>query len=122
MTGVQTCALPLSRDWLDGLRRAVPEIAGIIDQNIEFNGELMVHSIFADLFPWIEQPSDLQEADSMKRFLEYLEESYGSGSRYIDNAIDVSFIEDLGHSSPLISRLGPKLSDSARRIYPEILK
>lgn len=83
--------------FVSRLTSRVPESSTTVREHLdEQEGELLLHLLVADLrrlaLAWFEDGS----TDALRRLLEVLETALRDGDEYVDNAIAVSFVEDLG--------------------------
>lgn len=93
--------MPLTAsEFVASLSAQVPETAATINEHLADNGELLLHVLVGDLrllaIDWFRT----DQTDALRRLLSDLEQGVGHGDERVENAIAVSFVEDMGWWEP----------------------
>ena len=96
--GVSLRPVPLTRaTFVVGLLNAVPEVRGIVTENTDdLDGDVLLHLLVADLrrltlAAWVRRDEGLTA-----RCLLFLDDALRDGDDDVQNAVAVSFVEDIG--------------------------
>lgn len=109
-----------SPEFVSRLRSGVPECSTTLREHLdEQEGELLLHLLVADLrrlaLAWFEEG----RTDALARLLDVLNTALREGDEYVENAIAVSFVEDLGwweaDMQPFITTLRGELANEVER-------
>ncbi len=115
-----------TREFIQQLLEAVPELHPVIDDHVSFNEELLPYVVFGDITRWIIElhrsstasaPSDSQSDEILERILAFLEHAYASNATdpQVRNLIGVSFLEELDQAGVDYPRLKDRLGPHLRR-------
>ena len=101
--------MPTSRELLArSLAFGIPGLARLLDDHIEYFGELLPHIFIADVVRWAEERASI-EPEASCALAEQLDRAYEWGDSEVVELIVVSFVENLADDSPIVPYLGPLL-------------
>lgn len=92
-----------SQAFVGELSSAVPESQELIAEHLEFNEELLLHLLIADLRRMALAMFEQDEVDPLQRLLAVLDRSLTEGDDFVSDAVAVSFVEDTGWWDPEMS-------------------
>lgn len=107
-------------EFVARLSSGVPESSTTVREHLDEQGsELLLHLLVADLrrvaLAWFEEG----RTDALNRLLGVLATALREGDEYVENAIAVSFVEDLGwweaDMQPFITTLPDELANEVER-------
>lgn len=82
-------------DFLSDLALDVPDLGPIVAEHLDDNdGELLPHLLLSDIRQWCLEHVATDPA-TVQRVVDGLDRAVGSGDEAIENAVAVSFVEDL---------------------------
>jgi hypothetical protein len=101
-------------DFLPRLAADVPVLGPILEEHLEDNdGELLAHLLLSDIRRWCLEHVTTDPA-TVQQVADGLEHALGSGDEVVENALAVSFVEDLmadgAAGAAVIAMLGPGMS------------
>lgn len=108
-------------EFVSRLTSRVPESSTTLREHLaEQEGELLLHLLVADLrrlaLAWFEEGN----TEALARLLDVLDTALREGDEYVENAIAVSFVEDLGwwepDMQPFITTLPGELANEVERL------
>ena len=104
----------ITRDgFLAALNNAIPESAGIVEEHLYDNDELLLHLLMSDLLRMTVDAFQAGQVEVTDRLLLFIDGCLGDGDGDIVNAVMVSFVEDFGaypgESDALLDRWPPAL-------------
>lgn len=82
-------------EFASGLVRAVPELEPMLTEHLEYYEELLLHLLMSDIREDCVSRYRSGGDDRLDRTLAYLDVALRDGDEFVENAIAVSFIEDL---------------------------
>ena len=83
--------------FVAGLLDAVPETKNIVKEHADdFDGDVLLHLLVADLRRFCLDAWQSNSSDALARCLNYLDLALRTGDDQVQNAIAVSFVEDMG--------------------------
>jgi len=105
-----------------------PGLKPLLDEHIKDNfGELLPTLFFGDLTRYImallerAQWGELMPRRELKDLLQYLEDSYASGDKNVQDLVALGFLENLPNpgedGASIRNMLGPKLQTALRDLY-----
>jgi hypothetical protein len=100
-------------DFVDELKRAVPESDDLVAEHLADNGELLLHLLMSDLLRMTVSTFHEGQPAVAARLLTFVDRCLREGDDDVANAVCVSFIEDFGahagESEALLNRWPPAL-------------
>jgi hypothetical protein len=78
------------------LLERVPEANDVVDDHFEAFGELLLHLLVADLLRSATGFYHSGQLEELQRLLAFMDDCLDKGDAYVENAIQVSFIENVG--------------------------
>lgn len=108
-------------EFVTSLTAEVPETTDTINEHLaDQEGELLLHLLTGDLrllaIDWFRTG----RTDALERLLSVLERGLRKGDEYVENAVAVSFVEDLGwwepELRPFIETLPGELANEIERL------
>lgn len=96
-----------------------PEYKDLLDDTVNWddNENLMEHLFLGDVVIQTSAAYRRDPADArIQIMLDDLDLDYARGEEWLQNAIAVSFVENLGRRSPILGCLGPELRQVAREM------
>lgn len=101
------------------LRTVVPEFGPMIDEHVAFYGDVLLHVLFGDLTRFVLELGVNGASDTEQRCLDFLDHALQHGDDAVRNAIQVSFVENVGPWDPsaadFIARWPAALREEAHR-------
>lgn len=87
-------------DFVEQLKRDVPEVQPLILEHLDDNDEILLHLLTADLRRHAMEAFDAGRSPELFRLLAVLNAALIEGADDVQNAIAVSFVEDTGWWDP----------------------
>jgi hypothetical protein len=76
---------------------SLPEASAVVAEHLDDQeGELLLHLLVADLRRLLLDAWQRQDQDVLHRGLTFLDAALTTGDEYVNNAVAVSFVEDIG--------------------------
>jgi hypothetical protein len=95
------CVTKTAQGFVDEVVSTVPEAAPVVDENFrDYDGELLLHLLVADLRRFAIAAFDAGDFGTSRRLLTVVDQALADGDEALDNAICVSFVEDVGWWDP----------------------
>jgi hypothetical protein len=108
--------------WIKDLVADFPGLGPLYAEHVNYFGVLLPHLLFGDVVRWIVELYEAGEVETVKAFLDRLEQDYPSLDTGSRNVVEVSFVEDLPASgqagSEIALWLGPALREEYLRAHP----
>ena|SRR5438105_2604476 len=83
--------------FVEQLLREVPEAAGVVSEHMsDYDGELLLHLLMADLLRFTVQAFHTGQSDVVMRALGFVDRALDEGDEAVENAVAVSFVENVG--------------------------
>ena len=90
-----------SADFVSRARSTDPRVAAVVDEHlIDNEDELLLHLLVADFRRQAQAAHDLHDFGLRDTLLALLDWGLAEGDEAVDNAISISFVEDLGWWEP----------------------
>jgi len=105
-------------DFLDELDRASPEFGRLVSEHlIEQEGELLLHLLVADIRRVAEGAYERRDRQTIRQCLDVMELGLRDGDYPVQNAVAVSFVEDIIFGLPrrALRAWPPTLQAEAKR-------
>jgi hypothetical protein len=83
-------------NFVPELLESVPESAKVVDEHFDANDELLLHLLVADLVRLSVRLFHTGKLDELRRLLAFVDHCLEDGDAYVENAIQVSFVEHVG--------------------------
>jgi hypothetical protein len=83
-------------NFVPELLESVPESAKVVDEHFDANDELLLHLLVADLLRLSVRLFHTGKLDELRRLLAFVDHCLEDGDAYVENAIQVSFVEHVG--------------------------
>jgi hypothetical protein len=105
----------------DSVIAVAPGFRGVREEHMRDNDELLLHVLMSDLLRFVGShftgastvPADPPTENDVKAVLQVLDGAITAGNADVENAIAVSFIEDI-ETEPFFDRLRPMLGPNLR--------
>jgi hypothetical protein len=107
--------------FLVGLLASLPEAAPLVAEHLDDQeGTLLLHLLVADLRGFLLDAWKRQDIDVLQRGLALLDGALTRGDEYVQNAVAVSFVEDIGwwepEVQPFLATWPPALAAEVERL------
>lgn len=89
-------------DFLDALAIHVPETHPVVDEHLQDNDGLLLHLLTADRRRIAIQSCDTGQSDVLDRLPALVDVVLRKGTDDVQNAMSVSFVEDIGWWDPAV--------------------
>ena len=76
----------------------VPEARGVCEEHLDTFGELLLHLLMADLLRFAVECFQVSDRETLDRLLIFIDRSLRHGDSFVENAVQASFIENVGAS------------------------
>lgn len=113
--------LPSTVSFVRALLLRAPELQSVYDMHIDDCDELLPHVFFGDVTRYVVQQvhsGESENSQSLRRILDFLEQSVASESEEVQELVSVSFLENLADHDDVVAHLkgmlGPNLSRELR--------
>ena len=87
--------------FVDGLREAVPMTRSLVDEHIEeYDDDVLLHLLVADVLRFAIASFERGDEAVTTPLLDYVDLALRTGNDQVENAIALSFVEDIGWWEP----------------------
>jgi hypothetical protein len=93
----------VAQEFPERLVDAVPEAGAIVEEHLnDQDGELLLHLLVADIRRFVLAAHERGDEELTGRVLAFLDLALTTGDSAVENAIAVSFVEDVGWWDPAV--------------------
>ncbi len=119
--GGQVMDIPASTvECVQRLIERVPELRGMYQQHVQFNGELLPHVFLGEVCGYVEEQvrsGDVTGQGLLRRIVDFFECAIASGDEDVQELISVSFVENLAWQEDVFERIEGLLGENLRREF-----